>query len=265
MTAVAPGERIRLGELWIDAVTFAGALREIERLVGALHGGVVFTPNVDHLVIAAHDESFRRAYASADLVVADGTPVLWAARLGGTPLPEKISGSDLVAPIARASAARGWRVYIVGGAPGVAARAAERLHHAHGVNIVGTDSPAVSAAGVADDEAAVIVRIRAADPHVLLVAFGSPKQELWIGRVAASLAPAVILAVGAGIDFAAGVQVRAPRWISRIGLEWAFRLVREPRRLWRRYLVDDAAIVVVVLRMLRIPRAERVRPSRVGA
>ena len=259
MTTAILRRQVRLGQLWIDHVSFAEALSRIADLVRRGDGGAVFTPNVDHLVTAERDEDFRRAYGRADLVVADGTPVMWAARAVGTPLPQKVSGSDLVIPVAQAASRHGWRVYLVGGGPGVAAEAAARLRRAHGTNVVGADDPLVSPAGVAVAEAAVLERIRRAGAQVVLVGFGAPKQELWIERVRDEIAPAVLLAVGAGIDFVAGTQRRAPRWMSRVGLEWLFRLAREPRRLWRRYLVNDPAILLLVGRMLRIPRTIRMR------
>ena len=258
MTAVVR-RQVRLGQLWIDVVSFTEALTRIGDLVTSGAGGAVFTPNVDHLVTAERDDHFRRAYRRADLVVADGTPVIWAARAVGTPLPQKVSGSDLVIPVSQAAARNGWRVYLIGGGPGVAAEAAARLRGMHGTNVVGVDDPRVSPAGVAVGETAVLDRIHRAGAQVVLVGFGAPKQELWIERVRDELAPAVLLAVGAGIDFVAGTQRRAPRWMSRVGLEWFFRLVREPRRLWRRYLVNDPAILLLVGRMLRIPRTGRIR------
>lgn len=257
--------QILLGRIWIDVVSFADALRTIARLVDRGRGGTVFTPNVDHIVRAERNDAFCRAYAEADLALADGTPVVWAASLLGTPVPEKVSGSDLMIPLARHAAARGWRLYLLGGGPGIAARAAERLRAEHGTTVVGVDAPRVSDDGVADDERAVIERIRRAAPHILLVGLGAPKQELWMARARGDVAPAVVIAVGAGLDFVAGAQGRAPRWMSWAGLEWCYRLAREPRRLWRRYLVDDPPFVGLVLRMLRIPRPARTRLLRADA
>ena len=240
--------RVRIGQLEVDPVTFEEALERIGELVRRRRGGAVFTPNVDHVVQAERSVPFREAYGRAALTLADGMPLLWAARLLGSPLPEKVSGSDLVVPLARRAAERGWRVYLLGGAPGVADEAAGRLARELGVAIVGTDSPIVHADGDADDAAGVLERVRAARPDLILVALGAPKQELWIDRFAGDLAPAVAVGVGAGLDFVAGQKRRAPRWMSRIGLEWLFRLAQEPRRMWRRYLIDDPAFVAIVAR-----------------
>jgi N-acetylglucosaminyldiphosphoundecaprenol N-acetyl-beta-D-mannosaminyltransferase len=251
--------RVRLGRLWIDALTFAEAEDELERLVEARRGGSVFTPNVDHLVTAEDDADFRAAYEAASLSLVDGQPLLWAARFLGTPLPEKISGSDLVWPVMQRAARRGWRVYLLGGAPGVAAAAAERLERELGVRIVGVDSPIVEVAPPDPIGEAAADRIRAAGADVVLVALGAPKQERWIHRSAGRLGPAVALGIGATLDFIAGRVRRSPAWMSRAGLEWLHRLARDPRRLARRYLVKDPRALAILVRTARAPRAERSR------
>ncbi len=253
--------RLRLGHLVIDPVTFAGALDAIEALVERGRGGFVVTPNVDHVVIAERSEPFRAAYASAALSLADGQPIVWASRLLGAPLPEKVSGSDLVLPLMERAASRHWRVFLLGAAPGVAAAAAERLRRERGVDVVGTCAPRVRIGpGDPDPEGdAAVEAIRAARPALVLVAFGAPKQEIWMHRRLQALAPAVLIGVGGSLDFVAGRIRRAPRWVSRAGLEWLYRLLREPRRLWRRYLVDDLEFAAVLWRALRRRRAGAAR------
>ena len=249
--------RVRIGQLWIDALTFAQALDAVESLVG--RGGSVFTPNVDHVVNVERDEKLRAAYARADLSLPDGQPVVWASRLLGTRLPEKISGSDLVPPLLARAAQKQWRVFLLGGGPGVALLAADRLR-VQGVNVVGAEGPAVGVEPLGD-EPALIQRVVRARPDLVLVGLGSPKQELFLDRVVRSLAPAVGLGVGATLDFIAGTLPRAPRWMSRAGLEWLFRLAREPRRLSRRYLWNDPRFALVIWKALRTPRATRVEPA----
>ena len=240
--------RIRVGTLPIDVVDFHGAIDAIDRLISAKNGGTVFTPNVDHVVMAEHDERFRNAYAAAALSLVDGTPVLWAARMLRTPLPEKISGSDLVMPLLRRAAERGHRVYFLGGAPGVADLAKSKLEVAlPGIQIVGTDSSRIdiNALGDADE---IAERIQRAKPDLVLVALGAPKQEIWSHTRAERLKPAVLVGVGASLDFVAGVQKRAPSWMSSAGLEWLYRLAQEPRRLAARYLLRDPEFVLILLR-----------------
>ncbi len=247
--------RLDLGPLGVDPVTQEGALDRIEALVRAGRGGRVFTPNVDHVVIAERHAEFREAYAAAELSLADGMPILWAARLLGAPLPAKVSGSDLLVPLVERAAARGWRVYLVGAAPGVAAEAATRLTARFpGLTIVGVDSPFVKLDGPDPEGEAALSRVAAARADLVLIAFGAPKQELWMHRNRAAFGAAVAVGVGASLDFVAGRIRRAPRWMQRAGLEWSWRLLREPRRLWRRYLVDDRRFLPIVWRALRARR-----------
>lgn len=248
--------RLRVGEAWIDSVTLAEAVDAIERLVDGGRGGAVFTPNVDHVVNLERNARFRDAYQRADLSLADGTPIVWASRLLGSPLPERVSGADLVLPLMQRAAERRYRVYLLGAGPGVAEKAGQVLRQRHGVDVVGIDAPFIELGAV--DEA-VVSRIVAARPHLLLVALGAPKQELLIDHIRTRIAPTVALGIGASLDFIAGTVRRAPRWVSKAGLEWLFRLSQEPRRLWRRYLVDDPYFALILLRTLRLPREERVR------
>lgn len=247
-------EVIEVGTVPVDKVTFEGALDAVDALVRAHRGGYVLTPNVDHVVLAETEPALADAYAGCALSLADGMPILWASRLLGRPLPAKVSGSDLVAPLMTRAADRGWSVYLLGGAPGVGTRAAAVLEkRLPGLRIVGVDAPRLpSVDGV--EAVAAAERVRAAAPDLLLVALGCPKQELWIHRYATHLGATVALGIGASLDFVAGTARRAPRWISRLGLEWLYRLLREPRRLWRRYLVRDPAFLGILWRQLRARR-----------
>jgi N-acetylglucosaminyldiphosphoundecaprenol N-acetyl-beta-D-mannosaminyltransferase len=256
---------MQVGRLSFDRLTFAEALTEIAALVDRGRGGIVFTPNVDHVVMARDSAALRRAYAAADLSLADGQPVVWASHLLGEPLPAKISGSDLVPRLMAVAEARRFRVYLLGGAEGVAAAAAAHLRRIHPqLAIVGTASPRIDLSETAEDRAAVIRAIQRAMPDLVLVALGAPKQELWIHQVAAQLRPAVLLGIGASIDFLAGTALRAPPWLSALGLEWLHRLVREPRRLWRRYLLQDSRFLGIVYRGMRDAHSPDPRVMGVG-
>ena len=243
--------RVRIGQLELDPVTFDLALERIVELVDAREGGSVFTPNVDHVVKAETNDAFRGAYERADLCLVDGTWLLWASRLLNAPLPEKVSGSDLVGPLCTLAAGRRWRVYLLGGGPGVARDAAARMSGEFGVDVVGWDSPFVQSDGSMGDSDAILGRLRQAEPDLVLIALGAPKQELWIDRFSGQIAPAVSIGVGGSLDFLTGRVRRAPPWMSRCGLEWMYRLVQEPRRMWRRYLVDDPRFVAIVIRSWR--------------
>jgi N-acetylglucosaminyldiphosphoundecaprenol N-acetyl-beta-D-mannosaminyltransferase len=256
----APREkrRVRIGEIEMDPLTLAAAIDAIEGLVRAGRGGTVFTPNVDHFVLAAEDERFRAAYRDTDLSLVDGTPVLWAARALGSPLPEKVSGSDLLLPVIERGARYGWRVFLLGAAPGIAERVKAIVEAEYpGVRVVGTSSPNIDLARPISDQKEIIDAVKATKPDVLFLALGSPKQEIWAHRIRETMKPTVVVGVGATFDFVAGTAKRAPRWISRAGLEWLYRLAHEPRRLWKRYLVRDPKFAVIVLRESRSSASDR--------
>ena len=238
-------------------VTFEQALARIADLVDGGDGGAVFTPNVDHVVKAESDVAFRLAYSRASLCLADGAPILWAARLLGSPLPAKVSGSDLVLPLARLAGERRWRVYLLGGGPGVAAEASVKLSRELGVDVVGTDSPVVHEDGTTDQAEATIGRLADTKPHLVLVALGAPKQERFIDRYGDRMRPAVAMGVGGSLDFVVGRVRRAPAWMSRAGLEWLYRLGQEPRRMWRRYSIEDPRFVAIVARTRQRERRAR--------
>jgi N-acetylglucosaminyldiphosphoundecaprenol N-acetyl-beta-D-mannosaminyltransferase len=243
---------VKIGSIAIDALGLNEALDVIEELVARGKGGMVFTPNVDHIVVAEDDATFRAAYQDADLSLVDGTPLMWAARLLGSPLPEKVSGSDLVRPLAARAAMRGWRVYLLGGRPGVAAQAKEILERDYpGLRIVGTSCPLIDLSMGIDEQQDVLDAIRAAKPDLLFLALGAPKQEIWAHRIRNVVGPAVMLGIGASLDFVTGAARRSPQWMSAIGLEWLYRLAQEPDRLWRRYLLRDPRFLVVVVREAR--------------
>jgi N-acetylglucosaminyldiphosphoundecaprenol N-acetyl-beta-D-mannosaminyltransferase len=253
--------RVQIGDVSIDAVTFQQALEIITDRAASRQGGTVFTPNVDHIVMARKNRAFREAYSRATLSLVDGTPVLWASRLLGHPLPEKISGSDLFLPLIEMAAKRGLRVFLLGGAAGVADLTATRLKERFpGLEIVGTGSPQVGATSDSLLPLTALETVRLSDPHLLFVAMGAPKQEFLIDRAAALIGPCVAVGVGAAFDFIAGRQRRAPPWISALGLEWAYRLWHEPRRLWRRYLLQDPAFFSIVVGDL--VQRWRLRPAR---
>jgi len=241
--------RCHLGEVPVDRVTFDQALHAIRALVHRGDGGAVYTPNVDHVVLAQEHHGLRRAYADVDLSLADGMPVVWASHLLGTPVPEKVSGSDLTPRLMALAESERWRVYLLGGGDGAADKAVWRLREMHpGLAIAGACSPRVDMTQPPSARADVVTTVRSAAPHIVLVGLGAPKQELFIHEVRRQLSPAVLLGVGASIDFLAGAMPRAPRWVSAGGLEWAYRLAREPRRLWRRYLVRDPRFLGIVAR-----------------
>jgi len=247
--------RIRIGNIQIDNVTMEQAIGLIERLAKDHRGGYVVTPNVDHVVMAEQNEEFLAAYVDATLSLADGMPILWLSRLLGYPLQEKVSGSDLVRPLLRRVASSGLSVYLLGAAPGVGLRAAEVLKgEIPGLRIAGVDSPPIGFEKDPEAEEAVYSKMLGANPDIVLVALGAPKQEIMIHRWREKGAPQVMLGIGASIDFIAGISKRAPLWMSNIGAEWLFRLAHDPIRLGKRYLVRDLKFFRIAYRTLRAPR-----------
>lgn len=200
----------------------------------------VCTGNLDHLAIAAADDEFRRAYEGADLVVADGAPVVWLSKLSGEPLRERVAGSDLFWTLGRASAEHGITLFFLGGVPGAAEAAQRELEARYpGVRVVGIYCPPFETFATPEEQDRIVAEVRKASPDVLLVAFGAPKQEKWIAKTKDRLGVPVSIGVGGSFEMAAGMLKRAPVWMQRAGLEWAFRFAQQPRRLFDRYILRD--------------------------
>ena len=211
-------------------------------------GGWIVTPNLDHLRRLVGEKSYRDLCASADLCVADGMPLVWAARLQGTPLPERVAGSNLIWSLSRAAAQRGFSIYLLGGEPGTAESAADVLcTHFPRLRVAGIHCPEFGFERKRAEVSDIAWRLIQARPDIVFVALGSPKQEKLIRDMRALLPSSWWLGIGISFSFVAGEVKRAPRWMQRAGLEWTHRLAQEPRRLARRYLVDDAPFAVVLL------------------
>ena len=215
----------------------------LDQVFGALaqgRGGWVITANLDFLRRHARDADARALYDAADIRVADGMPLVWAARLQGDRLPERVAGSSLVGHIAERAAREGRSLYFLGGAPGASARAAEVLRaRAPSLRVLGTSSPRLSDPPAPAEYEPLRDELARLGPDILLVGLGSPKQERLIGALRTALPATWMMGVGVPFSFLAGDVRRAPRWMQRSGLEWVHRLSQEPRRLARRYLVED--------------------------
>lgn len=203
-------------------------------------GGWLITANLDFLRRHVKDPGARAVYAGADLRVADGMPLVWASRLRGTPLPERVAGSSLVAPLCQRAARDGRRVYLLGGDPTASQVAADKLRaDAPGLAIVGVSSPWISLEPSDGELAEVRAALKSAQPDIVLVAFGSPKQENVIHKLRDELPGAWWIGIGISLSFIAGHVRRAPPLLQALGLEWVHRMVQEPRRLFRRYVIED--------------------------
>jgi N-acetylglucosaminyldiphosphoundecaprenol N-acetyl-beta-D-mannosaminyltransferase len=229
----------------LDAVDMDEAVARIDEAIGErrflrhadLNGAIV--------VAMQGDDELRESIVGADLVVADGQSVVWAARLLGRPLPARVAGIDLMHRTIELAERRGYSIYILGARQEVLERAVQRLT---------ADHPDLKVAGYRNgyfddsEDPAVAAAIRESGADILFVAISSPRKEYFLGRYGRGLGVPYVMGVGGSIDVVAGVARRAPVWMQRVGLEWAFRLVQEPRRLFRRYLVTNARFIAFVAR-----------------
>lgn len=234
-------DRIDIDGLLFDDVTIGEATARIVELAKLRdRPRFVCTGNLDHLAIAAADREFKAAYEAADLVVADGAPVVWLSKLGGTPLKERVAGSDLFWTLGRASAETGVTLFFLGGAPGAADAAKVELEKRYpGVKVIGTYCPPFETFGTQAEQDKIRDEVKKANPDILLVAFGAPKQEKWIAKNLERLGVPMSIGVGGSFEMASGMLKRAPVWMQRSGLEWAYRFAQQPRRLFDRYIVRD--------------------------
>ncbi|MHB1558418.1 MAG: WecB/TagA/CpsF family glycosyltransferase [Isosphaeraceae bacterium] len=250
---------------WVWGVPFAPVTRDqavdaVSRLIAAGRPSFFITAPTHYAMLTESQPDLRSINERAAFIVADGAPLVWASRRLGTPLPERVAGSDLIYHLCEEAAKRGFRVFLLGGVEGAADEAARRLAERYpGLQIVGTECPPHRGM-TADEEAALLERIRQARPDLLFVAFGQPKGERWIMRHLDALGVPVSVQVGASLEFAAGRIRRAPRWMQKSGLEWAFRLGLEPRRLAGRYARNAWFIARMLLRDRKRQR-EPVRPD----
>jgi exopolysaccharide biosynthesis WecB/TagA/CpsF family protein len=235
-------KKVHLFGIDIDALHMPEAVARVQNWIDQSDGTCryVVTPNVQHAVMFQKNKELQSAYRDAGLVLADGMPVVLASRLLGRRLPERVTGSDLVpALFSGADAGNELRVFLLGAAPGVADRAAANIQRQWpNVAVVGTYSPPLGFERDEDENRRIIEMVNSAVPDVLIVGLGAPKQELWTHRHFQQINASAALCVGATIDFLAGEKRRAPRWMQKLGLEWLFRCLSEPRRLIGRYARD---------------------------
>ncbi len=235
--------RMKFMNTEIDNLTMQETLERINELILEDKNSFVVTPNVDHIIQLERGGELKEAYQYADLILTDGKPLIWISKWYGTPIKEKISGSDLFPRLCGLAAEKGYTMYFLGAAEGVAAKAAENLMNKYpGLQVVGTYSPPY---GFEKDEAEmekIIRQIRDVKPHILIVGLGCPKQELFILHHREELGVPLSLGLGASLDFEAGNIKRAPAWMADHGLEWLYRITQDPKRLAKRYLVDDMKI-----------------------
>jgi N-acetylglucosaminyldiphosphoundecaprenol N-acetyl-beta-D-mannosaminyltransferase len=234
-----PPERVNVLGVGVSAITMADALALIDAWIATGANRYVCVTGVHGVMESQRDPALRDIHNRAGLVTPDGMPLVWLSWLNGHRYVERVYGPDLMLACCRASVLRGYRHYFYGGGEGVPERLAARLcERFAGLKVVGTWSPPFHDLS-ADEEQTMIDRITAAKPDIVWVGLSTPKQERWMARYGARLPVPVLIGVGAAFDMHAGLKKQAPRWMQRVGLEWLFRLSTEPRRLWRRYLINN--------------------------
>ncbi len=242
--ATAPEPALRILGVPIHDVTYDETLAWMGRWIAEGGPHQIATVNPEFVMAARRDAAFRAVLEQAHLCLPDGVGITLAARYLGRPLRQRVAGVDLVEAIAARAAREGWRLFLLGAAPGVAERVAAVLRRRYpGVEVVGT----YAGSPRREEEAEITRRVREAGADVLLVAYGAPAQDLWIARNLARTGAAVGIGVGGAFDYLAGVVPRAPRWVRRIGFEWLYRLIRQPWR-WRRQRVLPQFALLVLLR-----------------
>jgi len=217
-------------------VTLEQSLDLIDKLIERREPSYIITPNLNYVMLTERRPELAAVNAGAAFMLADGMPLVKQSRRMGTPLPCRVTGSDLIWKLFERAGQRGYRIYLLGGEPGVADEAARRMTAKHpDLVIAGIESPPFRPL-TPDEQQQQRDRIRAARPDILIVSFGQPKGELWVAEHCAKLGVPFNIQLGASIDFVAGRVYRAPRWVQKIGMEWFFRMAQEPRRLAGRYI-----------------------------
>lgn len=238
--------RIKFMNTCIDNLTMSETLNEIDKLIQKKNCSYVVTPNVDHIVRLEKDEELQKVYKNASLILTDGKPLIWISKWYKTPIKEKISGSDLFPRVCQLAANKNYTMYLLGAAEGVADTAARNLMKKYpGLNVVGTYSPPFGFEKNKQEMDKIKMQIQDVHPDILIVGLGCPKQEKFMYYHCKELGVPISFGLGASIDFEAGNIKRAPKWMSNHGLEWLYRFSKEPKRLFKRYFVDDLKIIQV--------------------
>ncbi|WP_320045956.1 WecB/TagA/CpsF family glycosyltransferase [uncultured Ilyobacter sp.] len=239
--------RIKFLNTHVDNLNFKEAIDSTVNLIESLGKSYIVTPNVDHIVKISEDEEFTNIYKNADLILTDGMPLIWVSKLKGAPIKEKISGSDFFPKLCEVAAQKKYSIFLFGAAEGVGEIAAINLKKKYnGINIVGTYSPPYGFENSEDEIKKSIETINKVKPHILAVGLGAPKQEKFIYRNIDKLDIKLALAIGATIDFEAKKLKRAPVWMQNSGFEWLYRVLKEPRRLFKRYFIDSFKVLKII-------------------
>lgn len=232
---------------YINNLTMSETVEAIEKMIMEKRKSYVVAINVDVVMKIESDPYLKEIVDGADLVLVDGKPLVWISKLHGKPLKAKISGSDLVPLLCEVSAKKGYRMFIIGGKDGIAEQAKRRLEEKYpDIQIVGTYAPPIGFEKDKKELNKINNMISEVKPDLLITCFGCPKQEKWIYENINRYDAKVSVCAGATVDFLAGNVKRAPRWMSEHGLEWFYRFLQEPKRMFGRYFIDDVKIIRLI-------------------
>lgn len=233
---------------YVSNITMTEALDNIEKMINLKKKSYIVAVNVDVIMKIEQDEELKKITDEADMVLIDGKPLIWISKLKKTPIKEKISGSDLVPKLCELSDKKGYTIFILGGKDGIAKQAKEKLESQYkNIKIVGVYSPKFGFENDKKELTKINSMINKKKPDLLFVCLGCPKQEKWIYNHINEYDAKVSVCAGATVDFLAGNMKRAPKWMSNCGLEWFYRFLQEPKRLFKRYFIDD----IKILKLLR--------------
>lgn len=240
-------EKQALLNTYINNVTMTETINEIENMIAYDRKSYIVAINVDVVIKIENDAYLKKIVDSADMVLVDGKPLVWISKMYGRPLKAKISGSDLVPLLCEVAAKKKYTIFIIGGKEGIAEQAKKRLEQKlPDIQIVGTYAPPLGFEKDNAELSKINKIISEAKPDLLIACFGCPKQEKWIYENINKYNAKVSVCAGATVDFLAGNVKRAPRWMSEHGLEWFYRFLQEPTRLFKRYFIDDIKIFKLI-------------------
>ena len=240
-------EKQKLLNTYVNNISMSETIDEIERMIFSEKKGYVVAINVDVVMKIENDFYLKKITDNADMVLVDGKPLIWISKIHRKPIKEKISGSDLVPLLCEKAAQKGYSIFILGGKEGIAEKAKKQLEEQHSnINIVGTYAPPLGFEKDSEELNKINNMISENKPDILIACLGCPKQEKWIYENYKKYDAKVSICAGATVDFLAGNVNRAPKWMSEHGLEWFYRFLQEPERLFKRYFVDDVKILKLI-------------------
>lgn len=245
-------EKQPLLNTYVNNVTMDETIENIEALIAEKKKSYIVAINVDVVMKIEHDKCLKEATDNADMVLVDGKPLIWISKYHKCPVKAKVSGSDLVPALCKVAAQKGYKMFILGGKDGIADQAKEKLEKQYPtIKIVGTYAPPFGFENDLSELKKINGMISEVKPDLLIVCFGCPKQEKWICENYKKYDAGVSICAGATVDFLAGNVNRAPKWMSDHGFEWLYRFLQEPKRMFKRYFIDDVQILKLVWKYRR--------------